>query len=86
MNGQKKVSFENLSSENFANLPDALVSRLEKEVKPVWQKQMNGVVDMEEIDDFAVKVKNLGVDYNNNKVRSYASIIHPDDQKNWTIS
>jgi PAS domain S-box-containing protein len=51
----------NLSPENLAKLPE-LCGILEERMMPLWQ-EMNGAIDMNEIDDFAEKVKNLGADY-----------------------
>jgi PAS domain S-box-containing protein len=42
-------------------LPE-LCGILEERMMPLWQ-EMNGAIDMNEIDDFAEKVKNLGADY-----------------------
>jgi hypothetical protein len=63
----KKLSFEkgqvsiNLSPENLARVP-ALIETLEKEILPII-KNINGVIEIDVIENLAHKIVKLGADY-----------------------
>ncbi len=51
-----------LTPEQIAKLPD-LIKTLKNNMMPIW-KEINGVLEMDSIEDFATSVVKLGMDYN----------------------
>ena len=65
---------KNISNDNIVKLPE-LLNTLEKSIMPTWA-EINGVMEMDAIEDFAGQILKLGEDYRVPGLINYADSLH----------